>query len=120
WFLDYFTRKFNRPRIELTTEDTKALMDYKWPGNVRELKNVIERYALMADEAGVKAFLPLNPKSSPDNLLSDNPDLDELQRRYITLMLDRSNGRIGGPGGAAKLLGMKRTSLYARMRKLGM
>jgi transcriptional regulator with GAF, ATPase, and Fis domain len=45
--------------------------------------------------------------------------MDELQRRYILHVLDLAHGRIGGPGGAAEILGMKRTTLQARMRKLG-
>jgi transcriptional regulator with GAF, ATPase, and Fis domain len=56
------------------------------------------------------------PEPGPD----DWPDIDELQRRYIRAVLEKTVGKIGDPDGAAKILGMKRATLYARMGKLGM
>jgi transcriptional regulator with GAF, ATPase, and Fis domain len=53
-------------------------------------------------------------------LFSDFPTLDEMQRRYIQQVLEETGGKIGGPGGAAEILGMKRTTLNDRMRKLGL
>jgi len=50
----------------------------------------------------------------------DNPTLDEVQRRYIRYVLDKTGGRIAGPGGTAGILGMKRTSVNTRMKKLNM
>ncbi|MCK5783716.1 MAG: hypothetical protein KAH06_04675, partial [Desulfobacterales bacterium] len=49
----------------------------------------------------------------------DLPTLDEIQRRYITFTLEKTGGKLSGPGGATEILGMKRTSLYNRMKKLG-
>ena len=57
--------------------------------------------------------------ASPKNPIADNPTLDELQRRYIKYILKKTGGKISGPGGAADLLGMKRSTLYNRMKKLG-
>ena len=59
-------------------------------------------------------------KINLDSQFQAHPSLEEIQRMYITFVLEECNGKIGGPGGAAEKLGMKRTSLYARMRTLGM
>ena len=53
-------------------------------------------------------------------LLADNPSLEEVQRRYILQVLEKTKNRIGGPGGAAELLGINRNTLYSRMKKLGL
>ncbi len=53
-------------------------------------------------------------------MFDDFPTLDEVQRRYIRHILEKTNGKIAGPDGAAEMLGMKRTSLYKRMKKLGL
>lgn len=104
---------------ELTKEDMATLMSYPWPGNVRELKNVMERTAILS--SGNKLSLNLPALSGPAEVSSfaDRPTMDDLQRRYISHVLDLTGGRIGGPGGAAEVLGMKRTTLQARMKKLG-
>jgi transcriptional regulator with GAF, ATPase, and Fis domain len=86
---------------------------------VRELKNVMERTAILSSADRLSLILPVSSGSSEEPSFSDNPTMDDLQRRYITHVLGLTGGRIGGPGGAAKILGMKRTTLQARMRKLG-
>jgi transcriptional regulator with GAF, ATPase, and Fis domain len=58
------------------------------------------------------------PRPEPES--DDWPDMDELQRRYIRAVLEKTGGKIGGPDGAAEILGMKRATLYARMGKLGL
>ena len=60
------------------------------------------------------------PKATFGDIFTDEITLDELQRRYIKYTLDKTGGKMGGSGGAAELLGMKRTSLYTRMKKLGL
>ncbi|MBU2547698.1 MAG: sigma 54-interacting transcriptional regulator [Proteobacteria bacterium] len=119
-FIELFAARLNRPPIRLRPEDETKLENYPWPGNIRELKNVIERAVLLSEGGALDLRLPGGPASAPGGILDDAPSLDELQRRYIRLVLDETGGRIGGPGGAAERLGMKRTSLYARMRKLGL
>lgn len=118
-FLGQYARKYHRVLPELTKEDMATLMSYPWPGNVRELKNVMERTAILS--SGNKLSLNLPALSGPAEVSSfaDRPTMDDLQRRYISHVLDLTGGRIGGPGGAAEVLGMKRTTLQARMKKLG-
>ncbi len=121
YFLKKFRMKYNFPMIEFTPENKVMLLEYNWPGNIRELNNIIERAVLLSEEDQLAIELKTkNNRSHPDDLFQDRPSLDEMQRRYISAVLEECNGQIGGPEGAAQRLGMKRTSLYARMRTLGM
>ena len=118
-FLSQYARKYHRVLPDLKGSDISALLAYPWPGNVRELKNVMERTAILSSGERLQLNLPVSPGIHEDPTFSDRPTLDELQRRYISHVLSLTGGRIGGAGGAAEILGMKRTTLQARMRKLG-
>ena len=120
YFLRTFCGKYGRPNLSVNEECEQILVDYSWPGNVRELQNVMERAVLLSGGDDLMLNLPANDKPSLTGLFSDWPTLDELQRRYISLVLKKAHGKIGGSNGAAELLGMKRSSLYRRMEKLGM
>jgi transcriptional regulator with GAF, ATPase, and Fis domain len=121
-FIERFSGKLNRPLMQLTPECKLALKAYDWPGNIRELENTIERSVLLSPTDDV---LELNLSADKirvkgDHPFEDSPSLDEVQRRYISFVLNKTNGKIAGEDGAAALLGMKRTSLYKRMKKLGL
>ncbi|MBN2299309.1 MAG: sigma 54-interacting transcriptional regulator [Deltaproteobacteria bacterium] len=118
-FLEQYARKYHRDLPELTDADISALMSYPWPGNVRELKNVMERTAILSSGNRLQLNLPSFSSEIPDQTFAGRPTIDELQRRYIDHVLSLTGGRISGPGGAAEILGMKRTTLQARMKKLG-
>ncbi len=119
-FLDRYARKYQRQGLTLTPAQEKMLRQYRWPGNIRELRNIIERAVLLSDDHQLEIQLPADIQMRPENPFADLPTLNEVQRRYIRHVLDRTGGRIGGDGGAAQVLGVKRTSLYSRMRILGM
>jgi formate hydrogenlyase transcriptional activator len=106
--------------MQLTKKDEAKLMGYDWPGNVRELENVVERTFLLSMGEELEFRLPAEELNVAGSLLSDYPTLDEMQRRYIQQVLEKTKGKIGGSGGAAEILGMKRTTLNDRMRKLGL
>lgn len=124
-FLAQYARKYNQPVPELTSEDKTMLKAYHWPGNVRELKNVIERAMVLSNGEKLELTIPRAPRkpsevsTSFDNPFSDKPTMDELQRRYINYILKETGGKLSGPGGASEIIGMKRTTLYTRMKKLG-
>ncbi len=120
FYLDLYSTKYDRTDARLTPEDEAMLTAYDWPGNIRELKNVIERAVLMSTGARLDLHLPIGGKIRADTLFAGLPSLEEMQRRYIEFILEKTEGRIGGSGGAAEMLGMKRTSLNSRMKKLGM
>ena len=90
-----------------------------WPGNVLELKNVIERTVLLSTEDRLELILTGGTSLSTESPFDDMPGIDEIQRRYIRHVLQTTGGRISGPGGAAEILGLPRTTLNARMKKLG-
>ena len=121
YFVELYARKYGRLGLELSRNDRGMLMRYAWPGNVRELQNVIERAVILTKgkELQIPLF-PTGPQTSAKAIFDDLLSLDELQRRYIRHVFDYVKGRVGGPGGAADILCMKRTSLYSRMKALGM
>jgi len=118
-FFRHYCNRYGRPGLELTRGDEDKLTAYPWFGNVRELKNVIERAVTLSSGKKLILDLPIGQASSEEQTFPDTPTMDELQRRYITHVLEKTGGRIYGPDGAAEILGMKRSTLYTRMYKLG-
>ncbi|MFW6237119.1 MAG: sigma 54-interacting transcriptional regulator, partial [Desulfosudaceae bacterium] len=118
YFLKRYATRYNRSGLALTAEDEKRLLAYDWPGNIRELKNMVERGVLLAADGQLALHLENKAADLRGDPFADLPTLDELQRRYIRFVLDRTGGKISGPDGAARMLGMKRTSLYHRLKKL--
>jgi transcriptional regulator of acetoin/glycerol metabolism len=95
------------------------LTEYSWPGNVRELENIIER-AVITNEGNKLNLNDVLPKGvsvhSPEN---EFQTLEELEKEHIIKILETTNWKVSGEKGAAKILGLKRTTLEARMKKLG-
>lgn len=119
-FLRRYTHLYSRNLSGFSAEDTEKLMKHAWPGNVRELRNVVERAVILSQGGQVGLSLPMNNAPSSGFTFDDIITFDEMERRYIRYVLSKTGGRIGGPGGAAELLGMKRTTLQSRMKKLCM
>ncbi len=94
-----------------------AMTAYPWPGNVRELQNVIERAVILCQgtHLDVGDWLPQRSLRSGQ---SGVPSLDELQRQHINEVLEMTGWHVSGERGAAKILGIKPTTLEARMKKL--
>jgi transcriptional regulator with GAF, ATPase, and Fis domain len=120
YFLNRYATKYGYPIPRLTPHDKAKLIEYSWPGNVRELKNLMEKAVLLYNGNKLELNLPHQTKPISSNIYSDYPTLNELQRRYIQYILQKTKGKIGGHDGAAQLLGMKRTTLYNKMKKLGL
>jgi transcriptional regulator with GAF, ATPase, and Fis domain len=119
-FLALYAKRFNRPHLVLTPSEEEELTAYDWPGNVRELRNVMERAVLLSSGERLALNLPVDPRSEANHSFEDCPTMDNLQRRYIQYVLERTGNRISGSGGAAEVLGMDRATLYHRMKKLGL
>jgi transcriptional regulator with GAF, ATPase, and Fis domain len=117
-FLHKLNMKFGR-RIESIPRATlDALMAYSWPGNVRELRNIVERCFIVSSGSSLELGEWL---VVPDRTTLANPPatLEEAQREHIVDALERTAWRVSGERGAARLLGIKPTTLEARMKKLG-
>ena len=108
-----------RKRIEtIPTETLTALCHYPWPGNIRELENLIERSVILSQ--GPDLRVSLGELKAQATAASDGAvTLEAAERDHILRALREANGVIGGPAGAAARLGMKRTTLQSRMKKLG-
>jgi formate hydrogenlyase transcriptional activator len=119
-FLSRLGVKMNRPQLKFDAPSLQRLMDYNWPGNVRELQNVIERAVILSHSSTIsvdEVFLPASTVSLPQEEHSLN--LGELERTHILKVLEQTNWRIYGTGGAAELLGLNPETLRSRIRKLG-
>jgi transcriptional regulator with GAF, ATPase, and Fis domain len=128
-FVEVFSKRMGKPISNIPKEMLDAFTSYSWPGNVRELQNLIER-AVILSENGVLAN-PLPPLDG--NVLGVNPTTMDVaallsvrdstfrdsQRASILRALDASGWVLGGLRGAASRLGLKRTTLISKMRKLG-
>jgi DNA-binding NtrC family response regulator len=120
-FLAQYARKYNRSIPSLSAGQKAVLRSYPWPGNVRELRNVIERSVILSSPDKLQLAITTAPKTeSQSGLFSDRPTLDEMQRRYISQVVKEAGGKLSGPAGAAEILGIKRTTLQYRMKKLGL
>jgi transcriptional regulator with GAF, ATPase, and Fis domain len=119
-FLKYYAKKYHRHDLVIDTETELSLKQYDWPGNIRELMNIIERTVLLASSGRLEIDLPLNTLKDVQHPFADAPTLEELEKRYIQYILKKAGGKISGPGGAIEILGLKRSTLYSRMKKLGM
>ena len=115
-FLRKCTAAFGKSIDSITKQSLDALSTYSWPGNVRELENVIERAVITSTgkKLDLRDSIPLTKASKIDELIT----LEESERRLIKKTLQKTNWRVSGDKGAAKILGLKRTTLEARMRKL--
>jgi formate hydrogenlyase transcriptional activator len=95
-----------------------ALKHYPWPGNVRELQNFIERATILTPGSTLHA--PLSElRQAGGEVQRKARTLAETEREQITRALQETQWVLGGPGGAAERLGLKRTTLFYKMRKLG-
>ena len=121
----HFTQRFAREmgrRIETIPSDLmKALVRYPWPGNIRELQNVIERAVILSPGSSLQVALSdLQVLGKPAPATAGESDtLADVERDHILEVLRETAWVVGGPKGAATRLGMKRSMLYWKMKKLG-
>jgi formate hydrogenlyase transcriptional activator len=119
YFTELYMRRMNRRIETIPSETMDALVRYRWPGNVRELQNFIERAVILSPHTVLRApTSELEPFSAPTKSNLPITGLEELERDHIVRVLQASNWVVGGRNGAAERLGMKRTSLVYKMRKL--
>jgi len=127
-FLERTCQEFGHPPLTLSRQQAALLKRYDWPGNIRELKNVIERAVILSRGKVLRLDLAMTDilSTAPDQesaqvppekrLLTDG-ELRELERRNMLAALRLADWRVSGPNGAARLLGVKPTTLADRMRK---
>jgi transcriptional regulator with GAF, ATPase, and Fis domain len=116
-FATEFARKMGK-RVAIDEQALARLMTYEWPGNVRELANVLERAVILCDGTSVltEHLGELNRGRRDSGVF---PTLEEMERQHILRALAQTGGVLAGPEGAARLLGMRRSTVWSRMKKLG-
>jgi formate hydrogenlyase transcriptional activator len=135
-FTEQIARRMNKKIETISSETLKQMRQYHWPGNIRELQNVIERAVILS--AGPVLHVPMSEIQSRPALSAVNGNanpnkktessmgrdirnvLEETERKHILSVLSQTNWVVAGPKGAATRLGMKRSTLQLRMRKLGL
>jgi formate hydrogenlyase transcriptional activator len=117
-FTDKYARRMDKRISRIPAETMEALKRYHWPGNVRELQNFIERATILT--AGATLQAPLAELQQASREVRRKPrTLAESEREQIMRALREAQWVLGGPGGAAERLGLKRTTLFYKLRKLG-
>jgi formate hydrogenlyase transcriptional activator len=119
-----YARRMNRKITAIPAATMRALERYHWPGNIRELQNFIERAVIVSPGSTLDAPIrelkgPRPSSSAAPGAAGGTVTLAAAEREAILRALAESDGRVGGAEGAAAKLGMKRTTLQAKMRKLG-
>jgi transcriptional regulator with GAF, ATPase, and Fis domain len=117
YFLQKFARRLNRPALAILPSTLAALERWQWPGNIRELENLIERGVILSP--GPELHVNLEELRTPlQAVLPEGQTLRDVDRDYISRVLHDTNGVVGGKHGAASRLGLKRTTLQYKMKKL--
>jgi transcriptional regulator with GAF, ATPase, and Fis domain len=116
-----------RSGLQLSPSQIRQVQDYEWPGNVRELQNVIERAVIASRLGSVRLDLPASAESATGqsalqerSVVISDTEMNRRVRDNMVVALKRSGGKVYGPDGAAEALGVKPTTLYTRLKKLGL
>jgi transcriptional regulator with GAF, ATPase, and Fis domain len=117
-FVEVFARRMGKQITHIPQETLSALTSHPWPGNVRELQNLIERAVIRSDNGVLPNPLPTS-HANPVVLTPRQGTFRDSQRAAILQTLQATGWVVGGPRGAAARLGLKRTTLTTKMRKLG-
>ncbi len=118
-FVGKYSQRMNRHIETISARTMEVLTNYAWPGNVRELQNFIERAVILSPGTSLRAPVEELAEEIVQSSQTHLSTLEEMEREHVLRALKESNWVTGGPKGAAVKLGMKRTTLAYRIRKLG-
>jgi formate hydrogenlyase transcriptional activator len=117
-FVEIYARRMGKQIDEIPSETMSELASYAWPGNIRELQNFIERSVILSSGRVLEApFESLTAAATTQ--AQEAVTLEEAERNHIRKILEQTRWVVSGPNGAAARLGIKRSTLYFRMQKLG-
>ncbi|HTF24626.1 MAG TPA: sigma 54-interacting transcriptional regulator [Candidatus Limnocylindria bacterium] len=117
YFVTKYARKMNRRIQTIPSDVMQTLTRWDWPGNIRELEHFIERAVILSK--GPVLRVPLADLRISEEVGADEPTLEARNKEHILRVLGQTKGAIGGPHGAAARLGLKRTTLNSKLKKLG-
>jgi transcriptional regulator with GAF, ATPase, and Fis domain len=114
-FVRQYEKKMGKRIDHIPRKSMEDLQNHPWPGNARELRNVVEHAMIVSTGRILDVRVPQRVSSE----VSANIRLEDAERRHILGVLQKSGWRLAGRGGAAEILGLKRTTLQSKMKKLG-
>ncbi len=122
-FVATHARRMGKHIERIPDEAMEALQRWKWPGNIRELENLLERAVILTRgpvlHVPITELQDMEEAEPEEDVEPENPSLRAAEREHILRVLRESKGQIGGPDGAAARLGLKRTTLNSKLKKLG-
>ncbi|RED22678.1 DNA-binding NtrC family response regulator [Flavobacterium cutihirudinis] len=120
-FLKKYAASSRRNVSNISPSALEQLKNYDWPGNIRELEHLIERNVLLAKSTEIEKFDLASDTSVPFEVVptGEMKSMEEMEKDHIMNALQRCNGKVSGPGGAAEMLKMQPQTLYSKMKKLG-
>jgi formate hydrogenlyase transcriptional activator len=118
FFVQEYSQRMNRQIDTILASTMEQLIDYPWPGNIRELQNFIERAVILTTGSTLNA--PLGDLKSPVDTQPAATTLKQAESGHILKTLRETRWVVGGPRGAAARLGLKRTTLMGKMKRLGL
>jgi formate hydrogenlyase transcriptional activator len=117
YFVQHFAASMDKTIDTVPEETMRALVRHPWPGNIRELQNYVARGVILSTDGLFDSAPPEKSEPAPAEL--SNPTLEDRVRQEILAACQRANWKLGGPRGAAARLGLKRTTLFYKMKRLG-
>src|SRR6266481_3911622 len=117
YFVEQFATSMDKIIDTIPEETMRSMVNHSWPGNIRELQNYVARGVILSTDG---VFEPAKlEKCQPAPADISNPTLEDKVRQEILTACQRANCKLGGPRGAAARLGLKRTTLFYKMKRLG-
>jgi formate hydrogenlyase transcriptional activator len=116
-FIRHFEKNMGKQIEKIPGRSMEALQNWSWPGNVRELRNIIEHAMIITRGKTLEVVMP--KVQIDEHAEEQHIALESAERKHILAVLQRCGWRISGAGGAAEALGLKRTTLQSKMKKLG-
>ena len=118
YFVQKFALRMERNIEAIPKETMKILAEWPWPGNIRELENLMERSVILSEGQALRVPLSELRNLGVATATGGDQSLDAAEREHIIRVLRETRGMISGPGGAARRLGLKRTTLQSKMHRL--
>ena len=115
-FMDKISKRLGKSVAMIPVNVMDALQNHHWPGNIRELENVLERAVI--NSSGPKLHLADDLKKRREDITTSNRTLADIEREYILQVLEQTHWKVSGNNSASEILGLDRSTLRARMRKL--
>jgi formate hydrogenlyase transcriptional activator len=117
YFVHHFAASMDKTIDTIPEETMRSMVGHPWPGNIRELQNYVARGVILSNDGIFESAPP--EKCEPAPVEISNPTLKDKVRQEILFACQRANWKLGGPRGAAARLGLKRTTLFYKMKRLG-